>query len=125
MIVCNRFIEVCKDFSGTPLPADQPLHKFVASNLIEPTVDLFKQDQLEQLKNLLLVEDWTRLPLPDGYEIKQLADPLYPFSSSVNFFLQAFDKPDLNPFGSSNAEESKGRSSSSILHEGTGSSVHR
>ena len=44
MIICNRFIEVCKDFSGIPLPAEQPLHKFVTSSLIEPTVDAFKQD---------------------------------------------------------------------------------
>ena len=61
------------------------------------------------------------MPLPDGYEIKQLADPLYPFSSSVNFFLVAFNSPDMMPEN----EESKIGRSSAILLEATGSSIQK
>ena len=84
MLLSNRFIEISREFSGIVYFTDQPLYKFLSENLITPSVELFKQDQLETLKNLLLVEDWTRLPLPDDFEIKELADPLYPFTSSIN-----------------------------------------
>ena len=62
---------------------------------------------------MLAVEDWTRLPLPNGFQIKELSDPLFPFSSSVNHFLTAFNLSEFQ------YEESKDRG---LVHDGTGSS---
>ena len=39
MIICNRFIEVSKEFSGIKYYADQPLHEFICQKLISPTID--------------------------------------------------------------------------------------
>ena len=79
LILCNRFIEVSKEFSGIKYFADQPLHEFMCMKLISPTIDFFKQEQMEAFKNLLLQEDWTRMPLPDDFKIQELDNPLHPF----------------------------------------------
>ena len=54
-----------------------------------PAVEFHKSDQIEAFKNLLLQEDWKRLPLPDDFTIKELEDPLMPFQSNLTQFLQA------------------------------------
>ena len=69
ILLCNRFIEISREFSGIIYFTDQPLHQFISNSLIMPSVEVFKLDQLETLKNLLLVEDWTRLPLPERFKI--------------------------------------------------------
>ena len=53
MLLCSRLIEISKEFSGIISVTDQPLHLFLTNSLILPTVELFKQDQLESLKHLL------------------------------------------------------------------------
>ena len=54
------------------------------------------------------------MPLPDGFEIKELADPLFPFDNSVNQFLNVFNLSEVQ------YEESKDRG---VVHEATGSSL--
>lgn len=54
------------------------------------------------------------MPLPNGFEIKELADPLFPFSSTLNHFLTTFNLPEFQ------YEESKDRG---LVHDGTGSSL--
>ena len=44
MLLCNRFIEVSKEFSGIIYFTDQPLHQFITTNLVMPSVEVFKQD---------------------------------------------------------------------------------
>ena len=91
MLLSNRFIEISKEFSGMSYFTDQPLHQFITNSLILPSLEVYKVDQLETLKNLLLVEDWTRLPLPDRFKIQELVQPLHPFSSNINQLLGAFN----------------------------------
>lgn len=44
MLLCSRFIEISKEFSGIAYFADQPLHKFISESLLEPSVEVFKLD---------------------------------------------------------------------------------
>jgi len=60
---------VCKEFSGTNEVAEIPFHQFISDKIIQPTIDNFKSEQVYALKQLLENEDWSRLPLPDKFEI--------------------------------------------------------
>ena len=84
LILGNRFLEVSKEFSGIKYYADQPLHEFFCASLGQPTIETFKAEQMETFKNLLLQEDWTRMPLPDDFKIEELENPLHPFQKNIH-----------------------------------------
>lgn len=65
LILTNRYTEVCKEFSGVLETREIPFHEFISEKIIQPTIDNFKVEQMNALKQFLENEDWTRLPLPD------------------------------------------------------------
>ena len=42
---------------------------------------------MANIKNLLEREEWSRLPLPDNFEIKEITDPFHEFPKNVDFLI--------------------------------------
>ena len=49
---------------------------------------------METFKNLLIEEDWSRMQLPEDFEIKELENPLFPFQKNINQYLNTFNLSD-------------------------------
>jgi hypothetical protein len=57
---------------------------------VQPKIDLLKHEQMSMLKQLLENEDWSRLPLPDKFEIAELQDPLKHMPKNLQNLLGTF-----------------------------------
>ena len=88
LVLTNKLLEIGEDFSANE---DHALRRHVV-DLCRRYLGEFKTQQFNNLKTFVEGEDWTRLPLPDNYQISELKNVMRDYPHDYRRSLRVWDR---------------------------------
>lgn len=87
LALTNKFLEIGLEFAN---PKECPLLDETLSLCNRYMLD-FKETQFNNLKDFISNEEWTRLPLPDNYQVKEFSELLTDFPPDFKKRIRIFE----------------------------------